>query len=294
MRTVTGGPAWPSRWVWAVSGLVTAAVLVLPGAHFIGALLTGPLRVQGGGVVPQSTLTRTLTVAQPVTSLTVQSYGGPVLVTTGSVRRVQVSERITYDPQAGGAPAVTESVSGGRLFLADPDCLEPGPNGVGCTVSFVLTVPPGLSVTAVTDSGPLTVTGTAGANLDSGGGPVRATGITGPLTVSTANGPLLVQGLTGPLRADTGGGPLVAQGLDAATVVVTTDGGSARIGFAVAPESVSVSTASGPAVLTVPGGPYALTADSGGGPESVSIATTPTAPRSITVSTNGGPLQIAP
>lgn len=294
MRTVTGGPVWPSRWVWAVSGLVTAAVLVLPGAHFIGARLNGPLRVQSGDVTPQSALTWTLTVPQPVTSLTVQSYGGPVRVTTGSVRRVQVTERVTYDPQAGSPPAVTESVSGGRLFLADPACLNPGPGEVGCSVSFVLTVPPDLSVTAVTDGGPLTVSGTAGANLDSGGGPVQAMGITGPLTVSTGNGPLLVQSLTGPLRADTSGGPLVAQDLDAATVVVTTDGGSARIGFAAAPDSVSVSTASGPALLTVPGGPYALTADSEGGPESVSIATSPTAPRSITISTSGGPLQIAP
>ena len=43
----------------------------------------------------------------------------------------------------------------------------------------------------------------------------------------------------------------------------------------------------------MPGGPYALTADDGGGgPELISIATNPAATRSIIVSTNGGPLRI--
>jgi hypothetical protein len=46
--------------------------------------------------------------------------------------------------------------------------------------------------------------------------------------------------------------------------------------------------------VTVPGGPYALTADSGGGPESIGIATNPDAARSITVSSAGGPLTVGP
>jgi hypothetical protein len=44
----------------------------------------------------------------------------------------------------------------------------------------------------------------------------------------------------------------------------------------------------------VPGGPYALTADSAGGPEVVRIATDPAARRSITVTSGGGPLRIEP
>ena len=71
----------------------------------------------------------------------------------------------------------------------------------------------------------MTVSGTAGANLDSGGGPVSATRIGGPLTVSTEGGPLLLDGLTGPLYADTGGGPLIARDVAAATATVITGGG---------------------------------------------------------------------
>jgi len=279
MRAVAGR----GRWVWGVSGVVTAAVLAIPGARLITS--AGDTR----HVQPQGTVTRTLTVTQPVTSLTVQSYGGPVQVTTGSSRRVRVTETLMYDKQAGGPPAVTEAVSGGHLMLADPAC-----SLSDCTVSFAVTVPPGVTVTAMTDGGPLTVTGTAGANLDSGGGPVTATRIGGSLTVSTGGGPLLLNGLAGPLHADTDGGPLTARGVDAVAATVSTDSGDAQIAFSAALDAVTVTTNGGLAAVNVPGGPYALAADSGGGPESVGIATDPAAPRLITVSSGGGPLQIEP
>jgi hypothetical protein len=55
-----------------------------------------------------------------------------------------------------------------------------------------------------------------------------------------------------------------------------------------------VSTDGGPAALTLPAGPYALTARSYGGPEAVGIATDPAAGRSITITTGGGALRIEP
>ena len=67
------------------------------------------------------------------------------------------------------------------------------------------------------------------------------------------------------------------------------------LAFSAAPDSVTVSTDGGPARLVVPGGPYALNANSdGGGPQSVGIATDPAAHRSITVISGGGPLRIEP
>ena len=63
---------------------------------------------------------------------------------------------------------------------------------------------------------------------------------------------------------------------------------AARLAFAAAPDTVTVSTDSGGVQLAVPGGPYALTANSDGGPQSsVGIATDPRAPRSITVNSDG-------
>jgi len=69
MRAVAG----PGRWIWGVSGLVTATALAIPGAR----LITSP-GTDGDNVYahPQHVVTRIETVTQPVTSLVVQSYGG--------------------------------------------------------------------------------------------------------------------------------------------------------------------------------------------------------------------------
>jgi len=303
--------AAPGRWIWALSGLITTAALVVLGAQLITSA------GQAEYAQPQSTATRTVTVLQPVTSLIVQSYGAPVQVTAGPVRHVQITETLMYDSQAGdppagpqqasaspvsdppagpqpapggplsGMPAVVQSVSGGRLSLSAPACATSG-----CGVSFALTVPPEVTATVSTEGGPVTVSGIAGANLDSGDGPVRATEIGGPLTVITGGGSLMVDGLTGPLLADTGSGSLTAQGVASATATVTTDSGDAWMAFSAAPDTVTMSTAGGSAQLAVPGGPYALIAENDGGPQSVGIATDPGAHRSITVISGGGPLVI--
>ena len=281
MRAVAG----PGRWVWALSGLVTAAVLVLPGARLI-TLRDGAVTASAE---PQAVATRTVTVPQPVTSLTVQDNGGEVQVTAGQVSRVQVTETIMYDQHGDGPPAVSQSVSGGRLSLSDPACANSD-----CSVNFSVTVPFGVTVSVATQGGPAAVSGVAGAYLDTGGGPARATLVGGPVTATTEGGPLMLRGVTGPLRADTGGGDLLAQGIAAATATITTSGGSAMVTFAAAPDSVSVSTDGGPVVLAVPGGPYAVAADSDGGPLSVAIATNPNARPTLAVTSGGGPLRIEP
>jgi hypothetical protein len=280
VRTVVG----LGRWAWGLAGLATVLAFTFGGVVIVTRAWSTPQPP------PQVTVTQTVTLVKPVTSLTVQSYGGAIQITSGPVGRVQVSDTLTYGPLAGGQPAVTESLSRGHLTLADPACSQDG----DCFVSFAVTVPPGVAVTAITDGGSLTVSGTGAANLDSGGGPVSATRIGGPLTVSTEGGSLLVDGLSGALHADTFGGNLTASRVDAAAATVSTDGGDAQIAFAAAPQQVTVSTNGGLAALTVPGGPYALTADSNGGPQSVEIATNPAAGPSITISSGGGPVQVEP
>jgi len=265
MRAVAGPGRWSSaRWVWGLSGLVTAAVLGVPLAH----LITGVGDPQGAW--PQNVVTRTETVPQPVTSVVVDSYGGQVQVASGPVSRVQVTETIMYDQQVR-LPAVVQAVSDGRLALSSRACAS-----TGCSVDFRMTVPPGVTATVSTGGGPATVSGTAGTNVDSAGGS------------------LVLRGVAGPLHADTGGGNLVGQDLAAPTATITTGGGDATVVFSAAPKSVKLSTDGGTAVLAVPGGPYAVTADSGGGPESLAIATNPAARPTLTVSSGGGPLRIEP
>ena len=313
MREVAGR----GRWIWALSGVATMAFLVVPGLHLI---TSGG---QNQNAQPQATVTQTVTVRQPVTSLTVQSYGAPVQVTAGPVGRVRITETISYDSQTGNlsavpqkasaspvsaapgggpgapvkpcspvssgsaVPAVLQSVSDGHLSLTAPACATSD-----CSGSFALTVPPDVTATVASDGGPITVSGIAGANLDSANGPVTAANISGPLTVITNGGSLQLDGLAGPLSADTGDGNVTAVGVASASATIITGGATAVLAFSAAPDAVTVSTDGGGARLALPGGPYALTADSGGGPESVQIATDPAAHRSLTVITNSGPLQL--
>src|SRR5271155_290504 len=97
MRTLTAPDRAPAvdrptargRWIWTVSGLVTVAALSVPVALIItrGA-------DNGNGQLVTAVPSRTVTVAATVTSLSVASYGSPILVTTGPVRHVTVSESI--------------------------------------------------------------------------------------------------------------------------------------------------------------------------------------------------------
>jgi hypothetical protein len=300
MRTV----AARGRWVWGISGVVTAALIAAPGVHLITSAGTsaGPEQPLGGG-----TVTRTMTVPQPVTSLTVQSYGASVQVTGGPVSQVQVSETMGTSP-GGGTPSVAASVSGDHLTVGSPACQS----SQDCA-SFAVTVPRDVTVAVASESGPVTVSGVAGVNLDSGGGSITVSRIDGPVTATSDGGPVQLAGVTGAaVRVDTGGGAVTASGLvvgaatfsaDGGPVQVNgrvdslqaySDGGSATITLSAPPAAVTINSDGGPATLRVPGGPYALLADSDGGPEMVYIATSPSAQRSITVTSGGGSLQISP
>lgn len=151
MRAVAA-PARRGRWVWGLSGLLTAAVLAVPGLRLIVSPGHGFLGANPGP--PPDTVVRTVTVPQQITSLDVQTYGGPARVTTGHVRQVQVTEVIGYDKRNGGPPAMTQSVSGGRLTLADPVC-----NTADCAVGYTVTVPAAIPVTMATGGGPAAVSG---------------------------------------------------------------------------------------------------------------------------------------
>ncbi|HEX6448249.1 MAG TPA: hypothetical protein VF060_02180 [Trebonia sp.] len=278
-RRVRGG------WLWGVSGLVTAMLIAAPAALLFGraGLPEGVFGIATG--TPAATHL-TFTVPQPVRALTVDSYGAMVRIRAGAVSRVTVSETIPAKA-SGGTPQATHSVSGGRLTVTNSACANNA-----CAADFTITVPADVTADVSSQGGPVMVSGTAGATIESGGGAVGASRIGGPLAVSTDGGPLTVTGLAGTLNADTGGGIAIAQDVSAASADISTEGGPAMVGFAAPPRSLIVRTGGGTAQITVPGGPYALAADSGGGPEAVEVATDPSAPRSLTVTTQGGQLFI--
>ena len=311
-------PAAPrGRWVWRVSGIVTVAALTAAAAAIIAP--------KGGGnqyAEPMSIVTKSLTVPQPVTGVRVLTSGMPVQVTAGPGNRVQVTEAILYDPkaagqsdpnapvqsgakapgqsdpQAPGLPAVPVAVSGHLLTINGTNC-----DTDACAAGFALTVPRGTSVSVSTAGGDVILSGTDDTTVDSGGGSVYAAGLRGPLSVTTGGGTLMVNGLAGSLYTDTSGGSVDGSGLATATATVITGGGDAWLGFESAPGTLVASTDGGGALLAVPPGPYALTADSNGSYQVadsngsyqvIAVATDPAARRSITVTTGGGPLLVEP
>jgi hypothetical protein len=250
----TGRPTGRGRWIWTVSGLVTVGLLTLPAA----ALVTSAGN-NGPGQVVTATPARTVTITQPISSLSVESYGAPIQVTAMPVHRVTVTEAISYDSQAGPAPAVTDAVSGGRLTLAAPTCASDG-----CSVGFTVTVPSGVAVAAESDNGSITVVGAAGANLDSGGGPVQATQIDGPLTISSENGSVTVADVTAPagVNVDSGGGPVQASQIDG-PLTISSENGDITVSNVTATAGVNLDSGGGPIQAGGIDGPLTLTSEDG-------------------------------
>jgi hypothetical protein len=237
---VTDRPATRGRWIWTLAGLATVGLLAWPVVVLISGAGNGG---QGEFVTATPTMTRTVTVTQPVTSLSVESYGAPIQITAGPVHQVTVREAISYGGP-GQAPTVTAAVSDRRLTLDAPACASSG-----CSVGFTVIVPPAVEVTAESDNGGIAVSGVAGANLDSGGGPVQASHINGPLSVTSEDGGITVSDVSAPsgTSLDSGGGPVQASHIHGPLTISSEDGG------------ITVSD------VTAPG----VNLDSGGGPVQV-------------------------
>jgi DUF4097 and DUF4098 domain-containing protein YvlB len=190
-------------------------VVGLPIAHTFARAGTA-----GGGAYSVRPSTRAFAITTPVTSVSVQSYGSDIRVTGATVNRVEVTETVFYDPQQEPEPVVTDTVSGGRLTLASAGCATEN-----CSIGFTITVPSRVSVTAMSSSGNVVVSGVAGASVDSGGGSVIATSVTGPLTVASESGNQSLVNINGPLKTDSGGGDVDVQGLTGPSATISTDSG---------------------------------------------------------------------
>jgi hypothetical protein len=247
-------PPTRGRWIWVLSGLGTMALVAWP----IAILISNA--GDGGGqdyVMSNPTATRTVTISQPVTSLSVESYGGPIQVTAASVHHVTVTESLSY-LGPGPAPAVTAAVAAGRLTLSSADCADSG-----CMIGFTVTVPKGVAVDAESDNGGISVSGVAGANLDSEGGPVRASNIDGPVAISSENGSISVLGATAPggINLDSGGGPVRASGIDGPLTISSEDG--AIMASDVTAPGVNLDSGGGPVTAGQVKAPLTVTSEDG-------------------------------
>jgi hypothetical protein len=290
--TGTAAPASPGpkatrgRWIWTLSGVTTVAFLTVLGT----ALATksgNPPDGQNMSAVP----TRTVAITQPVTSMSVASYGAPIRVAVGPVGQVTVVEAISFDEKSG-PPSVTAKVTDGALTLAAPSCLNSD-----CSVGFTVTVPASVAVTASSEGGEIHVSGATTADLDSGGAPVTADAIQQALSVTSEGGSITVTG-AGSADLDSGGGPIAARGVGG-TITADADGGSIEVHGAA---TASLDSGGGPVTVTGVSGHVTATAnggsifvigstganlDTGGGPAEVDVLNGP-----LTANTDGGELRV--
>ncbi|MFC6983625.1 DUF4097 family beta strand repeat-containing protein [Streptomyces cirratus] len=144
-----------------------------------------------------------------------------------------------------------------------------------CYVDYRLEVPASATVRLRTDSGRLSVTGVAAADLTSSSGDVRAERIAGQLKIRTSSGDIRAAGLSGP-RAD-----------------VHSDSGDARLAFVTPPAAVTTDTGSGDLTLRVPRAPYRIDAATASGSRDIALPADPAASASLSVKTTSGDLHLS-
>ncbi len=185
-----------------------------------------------------------------------------------------------------------------------------------CRVDGTVNVPGATPVTAHTDGGDATVTGTAGAvTLSSGGGNISADHAAGPLKLDTSGGDIRATTVTAPtltatsgggnitadhvrssaITARTSGGSIDATDVAAPAVTASTGGGNIEIRFTSVPRDVDVDTSGGSITLVLPPGPatYHVTASTGGGEVNDSLSQDAHSSNQITATSGGGDITIS-
>jgi hypothetical protein len=224
------------------SWLVTAVAVALSGT-----LLTG---CKGGGGSEETT-TRSFTVTDKLTALSIEAPGGDIDVTGDSGSTVRVTETVTY---TGDLPKSGRSVSKGKLSLtAGPDC---GPiDDADCDVTYQVKVPRTLLSVKLVELG----------------------------------GSITVKNLDGTLEARTTGGSLRAEGLAGKSLVSDVSGGDTTATFTEVPGKVDVNNSGGDVSVKVPAtGSYAVDTKSTGGKKTVSVNADPDSGNTVKLHTVGG------
>lgn len=259
MATSTALPLTPARRGWLAIGVPVCLVLIAStGLSLAATLGRGSFPVNY--TFPAGTAKTAITISGGQV-LVRQQAAGPARV-TGTAHYSIVRAHISSGPAPGG---------GTRYNY---DCVFPFGN---CDLDATLTVPPGRAVSASTDGGNATVTGTTGA-----------------VTVSTGGGDITAEQVSGPLTLRTDGGNIRGTAVTAASLAASSGGGDITITFTTAPRDVKVSTDGGDITLILPPGSaaYDVTAHTDGGTVTDPIPQNPSSRDVITATSGGGNITI--
>jgi hypothetical protein len=201
----------------------------------------------------QQTETRSYDVpdsAGTVNAVAVNSLGGRITVIAGSGTTIHVTETLRY---AGARPEPQHKADGSDLSFTS-GCQ--GHQG-SCGVDYRLEVPASPKST-----------------LDSAGGAISLTGMSGELNLTS------------------GGGAIDATGITTPTVTAHTKGGAVTLTFTKSPTTVRVDSGGGDATLRLPRDRYTVDAKGGGGTTTVQVPDAPASGHELSVDSGGGAILI--
>ncbi|WP_432976208.1 hypothetical protein [Dactylosporangium sp. CA-233914] len=227
------------------SRVLTPAAAVLLALGACGSPSQSPSNPAKNG--PEQTATNAFEVKDDVSVVEVDSEGGTISIKAGSGPTIKVTETAKYKSDK---PGRKQSLDGGELILGSAGC----PNS-DCSISYEVEIPSTLSV-----------------RLDSSGGRIMLTGLTGLIDVQSDGGGVSGENLAPPeLNARTGGGPV-------------------DIKIAQAPDRVDIDSGGGNVNLRLTTDSYALQAELDGGKQTGTIKTDNASTHKVRIATGGGSL----
>ncbi|MEU5905255.1 DUF4097 family beta strand repeat-containing protein [Micromonospora sp. NPDC047467] len=222
------------------------------------------------------------TEAVKITNIQVRGGSGDVVVRgTGPDTEVRIKRVVRYQ---GGEPKTRYEIKGSELVL-DSDC------GNRCSVSYDVTVPPGVTVQGEGGSGNAELSRVGAVKLRLGSGDVRIANASGAIDVETGSGNIEVNEASAAVRLRAGSGDVNARRVNGAT---DAEAGSGNVTIELdTPASARVHTSSGNATLLVPAGSYRVRSSTGSGEAVVSVANDPTASLVLDGSAGSGNVTIS-
>lgn len=242
------------------------------------ALIGVGLAIGFGGFWPKTAHADTRVDAD-VDVVKIANGSGDVTVHTKDVQSVSVHEDVHYNNWGGTPEDKNYSVDGKTLVLSG--C------GNWCGVDYTVVVPEGARVTGTADSGTINIDGARGVDVHADSGDVKATRISGNVTVKASSGDVVVKQVRGDIdvRADSGdvrlagisgrsavvadSGEVRGTGLDGA-VDARADSGDVTLTLAKRVDA-TVRASSGSVDLTVPRGRYRVAASVDSGDTNIQV-----------------------
>jgi hypothetical protein len=220
------------------------------------------------------TETQHQTYTQPVSRVMLNLHDGDITLTPGEAGQVVIERRLQWSQSK---PTIEETWAGDALEITSR-CAGESTLGMRrhCAVAYVMRVPPDVAIDARTLASKIDVRGLSGdLRLSESSGNVNVTNATGRLWVQTTSG-----GITG-------------AGLRCGQAEVQATSADIDLGFAAAPQQLTVKTGSGNVDIAVPAhDTYRVVVETSAGDTEIKVRQDPGATRTIGVQTSRGDVHI--